>query len=276
MWLGVIVIALAAIVVAAYLYWLVRIKPYLAGFPKAIIIHDIVDRPSVLSAGDISLKKFITFIQEAERAGLRFATIEDWLDSSPDEKKLLLTFDDGFESFYTRAYPILKEKGIPSALFLLGGFTGARPAWDYRSGRRKHLAHDEITDLKEAPLVAVCSHSRNHPNLRKLSDRRLEKELRPAVPGAEPYFSYPFGAFDERVVEAVRSHGYSAAFCTLNGPANEWDKSYAIPRIPLNRFDNRFTIRTKLTGGLLFWMEILKARLIGAFAPFTFDWRGRP
>lgn len=276
MWIVFILSALAAIVVAAYVYWLVRIKPNLARFPKAIAIHDIVDRPSLTSASDISIKKFIVLIREAERAGLTFATIEDWLESSPRENKLLLTFDDGFESFYTRAYPILREKGIPSALFLLGGFTGARPAWDYRSGGRRHLTHDEITELKDDPLVAVCSHSRSHPDLRKLSERQLEKELRPSVPGAKPCFSYPFGAFDKRVVEAVRSNGYSAAFGTLNGPASEWDRSYAIPRIPLNRFDNRFTIRTKLTGGLLFWMEILKARIIGAFAPFTFDWRGRP
>jgi len=275
MWVLVIAIAAVAVLVTAYFYWFFRIRSHIARTPRAFAFHDIVRKPSITSASDVSLSQFVTFVEEAEKAGLQFVPIEDWLEATPESNKVLMTFDDGFESFYTFVYPILREKNIPAVLFLLGGFTGARPSWDYRAGSRKHLTHDEITELKADPLVTICSHSRSHPDLRKLSDRKLKSEIRPSVPGAEPHFSYPFGAFDDRVVDSIRLNVFESGFCTLNGDPSKWMKPYTIPRIPLNRFDNRFTIRTKLKGGMFFWIEILKARIIGAFAPFTYDWRGR-
>lgn len=35
-----------------------------------------------------------------------------------DKKKILITIDDGFKSFYTEAWPFLKEKKIPFILFI--------------------------------------------------------------------------------------------------------------------------------------------------------------
>jgi len=275
MWVLAIPAAAVTVIVIAYLYWSFRIKPYIYRFPKAFAFHDILLKPPYTSASDVSLSQFVTFLDEADILGLRFVSIDDWLKLSPESNEILLTFDDGFESFYLLVYPILRERNIPAVLFMLGGFTGAQPSWDYRAGRRNHLTHDEITELKADPLITICSHSRTHPDLRRLSDRKLTSELRPAVPGAGQHFSYPFGAFNRRVIEFVETHGYKSAFCTLDGDPAKWVKPMAIPRIPLNRFENRFTIRTKLKGGMFFWMEILKARIIGAFAPFTFDWRGR-
>jgi len=261
--------------ILAYLYWIVFLKPHMPGRLRCFLVHDVVAKSSFLSASEISISQFRLFIDEAISSGFRFVAPEVFF-SGDDRNEILLTFDDGLDSVYRYVYPILKEKRIPAMIFTVDACAGGSTVWDYHTSGRRHLTHDQIREMTSSGLVTVGSHSATHPDLTRISEERLITELQQPDSDSPRYFSYPFGGFNKAVIRSVRSEGYAAAFCSLNGGPGLWDRRYVIPRIPLNRFDNRFTFRTKLSGGRLYWCEVLKARIIGLFAPLTYEWQGRP
>ncbi len=58
------------------------------------------------------------------------------------EKSILLTFDDNYQGFFGNAYPLLKQRGIPSTMFVHTGFVGNKQntpkmGWDEVKGPRE-------------------------------------------------------------------------------------------------------------------------------------------
>ena len=266
---------IATLIFAVYLYWRVFLQPHLQIPIRSFAVHDLVERPSLTSASDITVNQFLGFIEEAKAAGLRFVGLDDFL-SSTDHRDILLTFDDGLESIYKYAFPILMKNRIPAIVFMLDAYEGKPTSWDYRSSARVHLSAPQIEEMSASGLVTFGNHSATHPDLTRVSRDRLTSEVQTSTDKHRTAFSYPFDRFNEDVISAVKHAGYMSGFCLLSGRPSLWRDDFARPRFPLNRFDNRFTFRIKLRGGKLMWLEVVKSRIIGKFAPFTYDWQGRP
>ncbi len=80
------------------------------------------------------------------------------------EKAVLLTFDDGYRSFYTRVYPLLQLYRYPAVLALVGRWmeTPAGENVEYGDAhlpRADFLAWDEVREMTRSGLVEVASHS---------------------------------------------------------------------------------------------------------------------
>jgi peptidoglycan/xylan/chitin deacetylase (PgdA/CDA1 family) len=261
--------------IATYLHWRIFLRPYISGTIRCFLVHDVVDRLSYRSASEISIDRFRFFVDEALDSGFSFVA-PDVFFSQETQREILLTFDDGFDSVYRHVYPILKERQIPALVFTVDSYAGRSPGWDYHTSGRKHLTQDQLSEMRNSGLVTIGSHSATHPDLTKVSQERLRMELTRSGSDSPLYVSYPFGRFSPQVVEVVKAAGFRKGFISLNGRASLWDRQYAVPRMPLNILDNRITMKTKLRGGRLYWCEVFTARLIGFFAPLTYEWRGRP
>ena len=83
-----------------------------------------------------------------------------------------ITFDDGYRDFYEHAYPILRRKGIPAAVFVVTGLVG-RPFWQ---------VHDKLYHLV-AKAFATWSQPRREM-IRLLNSLDVPSELITSVPGA--------------------------------------------------------------------------------------------
>jgi peptidoglycan/xylan/chitin deacetylase (PgdA/CDA1 family) len=142
-----------------------------------------------------------------------------------------ITFADNYLGFYTYAYPILKTRHIPCAMFVHTGYVGSpigRPKMDW----------DQLRQLDREGLVTVASQTVSHPlDLRKLSWSKqlaemvdskgtLEQQLGHPV----PYVAYPNGKYDVRVEEAARRAGYRMAFTEVLTPAEESANIFAVDR----------------------------------------------
>lgn len=125
----------------------------------AILCYHEVDRPGdKFAVTSSALKSQLAYLQ---KNGYHFVSLDEYIrytrgELTLPEKSVMITFDDGYQSFYTRAYPILKQYNAPAMLAVVTSWTdGEGKPTDVRS----LATWDELRELEASGLVTVVSHS---------------------------------------------------------------------------------------------------------------------
>jgi peptidoglycan/xylan/chitin deacetylase (PgdA/CDA1 family) len=241
-----------------YVFWRLKIKH---SHSRILAFHDVSDDFS-LAITRTGVRRFQDIIKYIMKNGFHGKNIS----GCQAENDLALTFDDGWESFYTNAFPILKQYGFSSTVFIITGYVGKFSRWDYH--KKKHLDWMQICELAEQGIEFAC-HSNSHSDLRGLDEKQLEYEIDYSKKTIEDkigqpvkYFSYPFGRYDKSVIEIVKKAGYENAFCLRNGSGD-----FAIPRAGVYLYDTPYSINLKLTKNS--WIEGCKDYVNNALAGGT-------
>jgi peptidoglycan/xylan/chitin deacetylase (PgdA/CDA1 family) len=131
-------------------------------------------------------------------------------------KKLLITFDDGFHSFYTQALPVLDTCGFKVTLFPVAGYLGRTSTWDVLPPFQ-HLSSEELRAISDLGHE-IGSHTMTHADCTFLNAKNLIAELRDSKRLLEDIIarpvtalSFPFGSWNRRVWETALEAGYSRA-----------------------------------------------------------------
>lgn len=196
------------------------IKPVPPRLPVALTYHDVTPRKTVWF--DCTPTEFRAQIDAMTKAGARFvslAQVERHYRGRPlPPRSVALTFADNYRGFLTHAYPLLKQRRIPVAMFVHTGFVGS-------SVGRPKMTWDELRRLDREGLCTIASQTVTHRDLDKLSDREIAQELRESKRALEAhlghpvrYLAYPNGAFDARTEAAARAAGYALAFSEVQTP----------------------------------------------------------
>jgi peptidoglycan/xylan/chitin deacetylase (PgdA/CDA1 family) len=174
------------------------------------------------------------------------------------EKLVVLTFDDGFEDFYTEAFPALCASRYTATVFLPTAYIGDSPR-EFKG--TPCLTWGEIRELRKAG-VEFGSHTVTHPQLRELPAAGIEQELvsskqeietRLGAPVAS--FSYPYAfpeadhTFRQRLHDMLVQAGYENAVSTIVGTADSSSHRLFLERIPVNSGDDDAFLAAKLRGG---------------------------
>lgn len=172
-------------------------------------------------------------------------------------KEVVLTFDDGFQDFYTEAVPVLMKYGFSATMGLPTAFIGhrRRQFWG-----RDCLIWEEVRELRGLG-IDFASHTVNHRQLcgmtreevcRELVDSKqtIETELGMRVDGFAYPYAFPEGNrwFVDWFSEALAASGYCAGVCTAIGVAHPNSNRLAMPRIPVNDWDDTLLLQAKLEG----------------------------
>ena len=107
---------------------------------------------------NIQLAVFKEQLEIIDQEGIKFIHPKDFeksLSENKNERKVLLTIDDGLSSFYENAWPILKEKKIPFILFVNTREVGAY----------NYMNWDQIIELHKNENVEIGNHSHSHEYL---------------------------------------------------------------------------------------------------------------
>jgi peptidoglycan/xylan/chitin deacetylase (PgdA/CDA1 family) len=136
-----------------------------------------------------------------------------------------ITFDDGFQEFYSRAMPILQRHGFPATVFLVTDYCGRENSWPTQLPhiqRRPLLTWTEVKELSAAG-VAFGSHTRTHPDLSRVTSQVAEDEvvsskktIEDVIGASVESFAYPYGAFNETVKRIARLHFSTACTTKLD------------------------------------------------------------
>ncbi|MEX0975167.1 MAG: polysaccharide deacetylase family protein, partial [Bacillota bacterium] len=179
--------------------------------PKGMIVplHEFREQMTLLK--DCGYESITASQLEAHLAG------RGTLPSRP----VLITFDDGYESVYTLAYPVLRDLGLRATAFVVG--TTLRTP--------NHMTFEQLREMSASGVVEIASHTyaghggtADAPDIRSWTEDQVIADLSTltAVLRAEkvpmaPAFAYPFGDPSAALESAVRKLGFTIAFTTENG-----------------------------------------------------------
>lgn len=128
----------------------------------AVVYHDITPKPAV--PDDFTLDEFTKQLAFFRSSGFHPVSVADIVAAAagkkalPD-KALLLTFDDGYLSFYKIVFPILKQFRYPAVLSVVTSWADGRDNPGAYSKEKGFMNWTQIKEVADSGLVTVASHS---------------------------------------------------------------------------------------------------------------------
>ncbi len=183
---------------------------------------------------NIRMNDFLEHIKIIEENNIDFINPKNFdneLRNNKTQRKILLTIDDGFSSFYENAWPILKKKKIPFILFVSTREVGAF----------NYMTWDQIREISKENFVEIGNHSHTHEYLveekSKLIKNDIEKSIsifKKELGKNSDFFSYPFGEYSIEFKNIIKSLNFKYAFGQHSGVMDETKDFYEFPRFPIN------------------------------------------
>ncbi len=157
---------------------------------------------------------------------LKLGQLAGYLDGKEPlpPKSVVITFDDGYESVYRYAFPVLRKLGLPATMFVYTDFIGAGDA----------LSWPQLQEMATSGFMDIQSHSKSHRNLIERSagegDERYAKNLELETAGPRDllekrlpvqvrHYAFPYGDANEQVLDMLTRQKYSLAV-TVNPGGN--------------------------------------------------------
>jgi peptidoglycan/xylan/chitin deacetylase (PgdA/CDA1 family) len=149
-------------------------------------------------------------------------------------KAVVITFDDGYESVYKLAYPVLRKLGLPATMFVYTDFVGAGG---------DAVSWTQLAEMQASGLMDIQSHSKSHRNLIERTtgenEERYKRNLDSETAGPRDlieqklgsaghqvrHYAYPYGDANELVLDTLTRQKYTLAV-TVNPGGNAF---YAQP-----------------------------------------------
>ena len=206
--------------------------------------EDAARRPSLLDEMTMSRAQFraqLEFLKHSRATALGLDAFAAHVAGTRPAPRgaVLLVIDDGYESVYKIAWPLLREYGMPAVVAPIVGATEERDAWVKAHPRASpHLSWEELHEMLQpvhgVALVALASHTYDmHENLgkqeralepvaRRAFDARLLADLKRAraVIAARTgqradYLVWPHGGYTRALVDVAKAAGHAGTFTDL-------------------------------------------------------------
>lgn len=240
-----------------------------------LAFHNLADRP-VWGVTNYHPRRLFHLLEKLLQSGCSLAASQMAApDAHDNNRQLLITFDDGYESLMSELPGMIERFDTQPLVFIPTAYLGQTNRWDYSSALQKcrHLSREEI---KELSLLGVSfgSHGHTHRPLSMLSPANLQEELRISreilqeLTGQQVLsISYPFGRTNRRITDAAADAGYKCGY-TMQRKAKS-DNPLRISRIPVNSYDTPLSVLAKLSGGPLAHIERCKSVIVGGLSTGT-------
>ena len=146
------------------------------------------------------------------------------------DKKILITIDDAFLSFYENAWPFLKENQIPFILFTSTDFIG----------KKGYMNIDQLREVEKESFAYLGNHSHMHEYMVTFDFNKFTNDIDRSIEifnnlfNYSPiFFSYPFGEYSLEQKNYISSK-FEYAFGQHSGVIDLNKDPYELPRFPIN------------------------------------------
>lgn len=233
-----------------------------------LMYHRVND--SVSKELSVTNANFLWQMEYLNRKGYKVISLDEAIlsecisNENKKEKYIVLTFDDGYEDYFTNAFPVLSEFGYPSIIYLVPGYVETDNVywWDNDLGESKLMNWIQINELKNKEIVQFGSHSMSHPDFNQLNEKKIEEELCLSQEILQQklilkvrHFSYPRGIVTRCAKDKIKTI-YDTAVSIFDGYeiVNDCEDDYLmqLKRVPVQRSDGRYLFIARLKG----WLDL--------------------
>lgn len=227
-----------------------------------LMYHCLGDAPNTddipYYVGQSSFYKQMRFLK---LGGYHSITISQLVSAIQDNQKVpkrsvVITFDDGHESFERIGVPILEKFGYTATMFIITS----------KVDKPNYLTSKSIQTLQGREMHFE-SHSHTHPILTKLPDAEAELEVSESKAILESllrspvrFFAYRGGHYNEKTQNMVKGAGYTAAVCSKPGLNSETGDLFALQRMGIHGNDDLGRFARKLLGDTVYRRSIAYLR----------------
>ena len=175
-------------------------------------------------------KKHIQLIKDLDYDFIHPKDFENNFNIPKKQKKVLITIDDAFQSFYEVAWPFLKKNKIPFILFV-----STEPV-----GNKGYMTWSQIREIESENFAVIGHHSHSHEYLIDVSNEDFINDIETAnrifnekIGYIPNLFSYPFGEYSEFMRQYI-SKKFTYAFGQHSGVIDINKEKFQLPRFPIN------------------------------------------
>lgn len=250
------VIAAAVLILAVLCFLLSATKlPAVTAFSEQpeipiIMYHHVLKNPGLWGEYVVSYDELEGDLQYIKELGYETVLVSDLIayheNGTPlPEKPIVLTFDDGQESFYTYVYPLLQKYEMCAVVSIVGEYIQRFSDIEDHNLNYSMLTWDEVKELSDSGIVEIGNHTYSMHDSNgarrgsmKISNESLESYTQTLsedigllqrrieeVTGKTPQtFTYPFGFISPESVDILKAMGFKATLsCVekLNSPSEE-------------------------------------------------------
>lgn len=209
--------------------------------PFAILMYHHINsapkpREVKLTVTPENLERQISFLVSR---GYHFVTLDqafdDFIhDGRTPSKTVVLTFDDGYRSFYTVAFPLLKKYHVPATVYVI----------NQDIGKRGSLTWAMMKEMIKSGLVEVGVHTVNHKPLAKIPEEQARFQLAESKRLLEvglgvPMMTvaYPFGNFNSTTERLAQELGFKGGASVYFGKKPTAKDLFAWRRVQIQNKD---------------------------------------
>ena len=206
-----------------------------------LMYHDLDSQRSPVSISPRSFSSQMQWLSQNDYTVLSLSTLAQMLNQKEPlpSRSVVITFDDGFASFYQYAFPILTEYQFPATVFLVSDYCSRDNAWPTQPASipvRPLMTWQQIFEI-ERHGIGIGAHTASHPYLDQLDYANAEREMLDSkhkiedeIGRAVDHFAYPYGANNETVKRIAQSI-FSAICTTEQGRVQAGDNPLHLKRI---------------------------------------------
>ena len=167
-----------------------------------------------------------TQIAALSAAGYTSETMADYSAGKGGTKTVVMTFDDGYEDFYTSAYPILKKYGWTATIYVISGDIGG-----------PYMTWSQLRTLKDAG-IEIGAHTVSHVNLANATIEQQTLQIQGSKATLESQtgatvtaFCYPSGKYTAETEALVKAAGFTSATTENPGGVTHGDDQFQLNRV---------------------------------------------
>jgi len=221
-------------------------RNYFTNGVPVLMYHKVGSRPAGVKwkALYVSPVLFARQLGELRAAGFTSAPVGEASAVADNRKKrVVLTFDDGFQNVLNLALAPLEQNQFKGIQFLVAGLLGGWNEWDIPRGEVREKLMD-VAQVREwlAAGHQIGAHTMTHPDLTKIPVAQAREEIFASKKSLEDtfglpidHFCYPYGKLNKAVRDLVAEAGYRTA-CTTQPGVN----TSATPPLEITRWTARY------------------------------------
>lgn len=246
-------------------------------YVPVLMYHNIIDgaiKPSEVGV-TVNYERFMEQMEYLKLAGYNTISVDDYIGFMEGNKPLppnpiMITFDDGYESNYKYAYPILKKLGMRAVINVIVSETKGEPNYHYWDPT--HLTWEEMKEISDSGVIDIESHtydlhyyasngkkkipaasgqieingkleSFDEYTTRVKNDFKKSKDMIEKNVGKRvKVLSYPYGVGNSTTKKLAREVGYEAMFTIKEGVMRQGDDIMSGKRIKVKGTETGFDI----------------------------------